>query len=150
MLASLLAGLVSGETALAVRRARRSAIAYAVAGFFGLCGVGFLVVALYLWAAVRYGAIEAALAIGGGFLLLAIIVLLVHRLTAGSRRRRAAERRRSDVTALGVAAGLTVLPTLLRGRGGLGLLLAPAAALAAYAIYRENTRKRPGEPPAPE
>ena len=82
--------------------------------------------------------------IGGGFIALAIVILLVHRLTAGLRVRRAADRRKADLTAVGVAAALAVLPSLLRSRAGFGVLLAPAIALAAYAIYRENSRPKPG------
>jgi hypothetical protein len=42
--------------------------------------------------------------------------------------------------AIGITAALAVLPTLLRGKGGLGVILGPAVALAAYAIYRENVK----------
>ena len=53
-----------------------------------------------------------------GFVVLAILILIVHRLTAGVRARRAADRRKADLTAVGVAAALAVLPGLLRGKGG--------------------------------
>lgn len=150
MLARLLAGFASGETVIAVRRARRALVAYVVAALAALCGVGFLIGAFYIWAAGRYGPIEAALWIGGGFVALAIVVVLVHRLADGMRVRRAADRRKADLTAVGIAAALAVLPGLLRGKAGLGVLLAPAIALAAYAIYRENSRpnqRDPDEPP---
>lgn len=149
MLASLIASFASGETVMVARRARRAAIAYVLAGAAALCGAGFLVGALYIWAAQRYGGLQTSLGFGGGFLLLAILILLIHKLTATSRARRAAERRKVDMTAIGVAATLAALPTLLRGKnGGLGLgaLLGPAIALAAYAIYRENFGSEPDEP----
>jgi hypothetical protein len=47
------------------------------------------------------------------------------------------------MTALGVTAALAALPVLLRSKGGLGAVLGPAAALVAYAIYRENVK--PGD-----
>ena len=57
MLASLIASFASGETVLAVRRARRAAVAYLLAGLAALCGVGFLVGAgLYL----GFGALRRA------------------------------------------------------------------------------------------
>ena len=149
MLTTLIAGLASGETMLAVRRARRAAIAYLLAALAGLCGLGFLVGALYIWVAARYGAMEAALAFGGGFFVLAILILVIHRLTAGARARRVAERRKYDLTAMGVAAALAVLPGLIRGKAGFGALIGPAIALAAYAIYRENTKPGPEGPDAP-
>ena len=143
MLASLLASLASGETAVAIRRARRAAVVYLLAGVAALCGVGFLIGALYIWLSRRYGSLETALWFGAGFLVIAVAILLIHRLTAGSRARRAAERRKSDLTAVGVAAALAVLPGLLRSRAGIGTLLAPALAVVAYAIYRENSRPKP-------
>lgn len=143
MLASLIASLASGETVQAVRRARRAAIAYLLAGVACVCGVGFLIGALYIWLSQRYGSLQTAIGFGVGFIVLALLILLIHRLTAKSRARRVAERRKSDLTAMGVAAAIAALPTLARSRVGLGALLGPALAVAAYAIYRENTRPRP-------
>lgn len=137
-LTSLIAGMASGETAAIVRRARWAAIAYAIAGIAALCGIGFLVGAGYIWAARHYGSLPAALGFGIGFLVLAGLIVLIFRLSAGLRARKRAKQRRTDMTAIGVTAALAVLPSLLRGKSGLGLLLAPAVALAAYAIYKEN------------
>lgn len=146
MLASLIAGVASGETLMAVRRARRAAIAYMLAGAMMLgCG-GFLLAAGYIWAAQRFGPIEAALGFAGGFFLIAAAVLIVHKLTSETRTRRASRKRKADLTALGVTAGLSLLPTLLRGKGGLGLVVGPAIALVAYTIYRENTKPGAVEP----
>lgn len=146
ILTTLIAGLASGETAAALRRARLAAIAYLVAGTAALCGVGFLIGAAYIWVAARYGPVVAALSFGIGFLVLAGLIVLVFRLSGGSRARRRARRRKNDVTAIAMAAALAAAPTLLRGKGGLGLLIGPAVALAAYAIYRENARPAPRDP----
>lgn len=145
MLASLLASLASGETLQAVRRARRAAIAYLLAGVAGLLGVGFLIGALYIFLSERYGRLETAIGFGIGFIVLALLILLVHILMAKSRAKRAAERRKSDLTAMGIAAAIAALPTLARSRVGLGALLAPALAVVAYTIYRENSK--PGTDP---
>lgn len=142
MLASLIASFASGETLLALRRARSAAIAYALAAVAFLCGAGFVLVGLYIWAARRYGAIEAALAFGLGFLVLGGIVLAVHKISSGSRVKRAAQRRSSDMTTIAVVSALAVLPTILRGKAGVGTVVAPALAALAYAIYRENRPKR--------
>lgn len=146
MLASLIASFASGETALALRRAKRAAIAYLLAGVAALCGIGFLIGAIYIWASGRYGAIEAALGIGVIFLLLSGVILIVHTTTARIQARRAKERRASDMTAVAVASTLAILPTLLRGKAGLGTVIAPVVALTAYAIYRENRAKTPKKP----
>ncbi|MCX7303840.1 MAG: hypothetical protein NTV73_05825 [Hyphomicrobiales bacterium] len=143
MLASLIAGLASGETALAIRRARVAAIAYVLAGMAGICGLGFLLGAFFMWLARRLGPIEAALWIGGGFIVVAVAILVIHRVVAGARARQAAERRKSDMAAVGIAAALAVLPGLLRSRAGIGALVVPALAVIGYAIYRENTRPKP-------
>ncbi|MFA6154552.1 hypothetical protein [Mesorhizobium sp.] len=143
MLASLITGLASGETVAAMRRARTAAMVYLLAGIAALCGVGFLIGAAYIWMANRYGSQVAALSFGAGFLVIAGLILLIYQIAKGSRVRRRAERRKADMTAIGVTAALAVLPTLLKGKSGLGIILGPAAALVAYAIYRENTK--PGD-----
>lgn len=145
MLASLLAGLVSGETLIAARRARRAAIAYAICLFLAAFGAFFLIIALYLWAAQHYGALRAAIGFGIGFFVAAGLVLGIHKLTAMSRVRRAAQQRKSDFTKVGIATAIAVLPGLLQKRPGIGVLIGPAVALLAYAIYRENTT--PGADP---
>lgn len=130
---------------MAVRRARRMVIAYLIAGVMMLGCVGFLIGAGYIWASQRFGPIEAALGFAGGFFLVALLVLLIFKLTSETRTRRAARKRKADLTALGVTAVLSTLPALIRGRGGLALVVGPAIALVAYAIYRENTQGHPGE-----
>lgn len=140
MLATLISGLASGETVAAIYRARTAAIVYVIAMAAALCGLGFLVGAAYIWTAMRYGPLAAALGFGVGFLVLAGVVLLVYRISAGSRARRRAQRRNADMKAIGITAALAVLPSLLKGKGGLGVILGPAVALAAYAIYRENVK----------
>lgn len=142
-LASLIAGLASGETLAAVRRAKTAAIVYVVVAITACMGAGFFLAAAFMWAERRYGPIEAALGFGAGFVVLAGLILLIYRLSAGSRARRQARRRRTDLTALGATAALGLLPTLARGRPGPGLILWPLATLVAYAIYKENTGSSP-------
>jgi undecaprenyl pyrophosphate phosphatase UppP len=146
MLASLLASLASGETVVALRRARRAAVVSLFAGVFALCGLGFFVAALYIWLAARYGRFETALSFAGVFIAIAVVIILFDRLTARARAVRDAERRKSELTAVGVASALTILPGLLRSRAGLGLLIAPLVAAAGYALYRENQRRRDRRP----
>lgn len=135
------------------RQVRGAAIAYGLALLAALFGFCFLLAAAYLWIARRFGAIEASLGFGVGFLLVAGVTAISYRLAAKSRSRRRAEKRRVDIAALGIAAGLTALPGLLRSREGVGALLGPLAALFAYALYRENfpadvAKKDGSEPPS--
>ena len=145
MLASLISAVASGETAAALRRARKAAIVYGVAGLAALCGLGFLVGAAYIWTAGRFGPMAASLGFGIGFLVIAGLILLSYRLSATARARRRARRRNADMKAIGIAAALALLPALLKGKGGLGTILGPAIALAAYAIYRENVKPGPDD-----
>ncbi|MCO5059385.1 MAG: hypothetical protein M9905_16205 [Rhizobiaceae bacterium] len=137
MLARLIAVVVSGEVGFAARRLRRKAIVMAVAALMSLFGLMFLLVAGYLAAARRFGAVEAAIGFGVAFLVIGLVLLLVQKIMSGISRRRAAERRGAETKALMGAAALAVLPSLL-SRGGLATVAVPAALLAAYAIYREN------------
>ncbi|TIM21773.1 MAG: hypothetical protein E5Y69_30540, partial [Mesorhizobium sp.] len=115
-----------------------------------LCGLGFLVGAAYIWVAGRYGPMAACFGFGIGFLVIAGVLLLIYQLSAGARARRRARRRNADMKAVGITAALAILPTLLKGKGGLGTILGPAIALAAYAIYRENIKPDADDPDAGE
>jgi hypothetical protein len=137
MFASLIAGVVTGETLAIVRRARRAAIAYGMAGLLAAMGFFFLIVAAAIYAAQRLGAIEACLVFGGGFLALALLVIIVHAIASRTRGRAAVRQRNRDLVKVAAATGLAVLPALMRGRGPL-VLIAPAVAAVAYMIYREN------------
>lgn len=139
-LVSLISALASGEAMAAVQRARTTAILYGLAGVFALCGVGFLIGAAYIWLAARYGPLATSLGFGIGFLAIAGLILVIHKLTTSMRSRRRARRRQADMTALGVTAALALLPALARSKGGLGAVIAPALAVVAYAIYRENAK----------
>ncbi|MEV8805262.1 hypothetical protein AB0V92_31445, partial [Mesorhizobium ciceri] len=77
---------------------------------------------------------------GGGWGGGGAATLLTTRLPGGAPARRRPQRRNADMKAIGVTAALAVLPSLLKGKGGLGAILGPAVALAAYAIYRENVK----------
>ncbi|WP_378947884.1 hypothetical protein [Mesorhizobium sp. ANAO-SY3R2] len=144
MLASLFASIATSEAGLAVRRTRRAATAYLAATIFGICGIGFLVGAAYVWAARKFGHVEAALSFGGGFLVVAGLILLVHKLAGRARAREEKRQRKADLATLGTAAAMAAVPALLRSKGGIGALLGPVIALVAYQIYREN--RRPDDP----
>jgi hypothetical protein len=143
MLASLLAAFASGETFQAVRRARQAVIAYTLAGVALVMAIGLLIGAGYVAAADRYGTVNAAVWFAGGFFLLAVAIVVAHRVVSGMRARSIARKRSKELTTIAAAAAIAMLPTLLRGKGGLATLLAPAVAVVAYAIYRENRKPDP-------
>src|SRR6187399_955176 len=111
MLASLIASFASGEVMNVVRRAKSAAIAYLLAAVFGLVGVGFLIGALFTWAARRFGTIEAEIGFGAAFLVIAILVLSIHAIASRSRARRTRRQGVDLATVAGVAA-VSVLPVL--------------------------------------
>lgn len=135
----LLFSLFTGEASAAARRARRSAIEYAIVAVAALLGFGFLLLAGYIYAARHYGELEAALGFGGGFLALSAAVLIIHRVTARARARRARERASREALAVAGALALTTLPSLLSKRGIVAGMAIPLVSAIAYAIYRENS-----------
>ncbi|MBX3597480.1 MAG: hypothetical protein KF874_07915 [Rhizobiaceae bacterium] len=141
MLASLLASLASGETILALRRAKSAAMVYAFAAICLLCGIGFLLGAGYIVAAERFGSFRASLGFGGAFILIALLSLLIFKLTGPKRQRRRAAFRKTEVSAIATASGIALATNLLRSRSGIGLLLTPLVGLVAYQIIKENTRR---------
>ena len=143
MLASLIGSIASGEALLALRRAKTTAIVYAIVGLLALVGVIFLLIAGYLFAASRFGPIEAALGFGGGFLLLGIVVLIVYNGSLRARQRRRAERRTGEISTVAGASALALLPMLANRRAGLPMLLAPLLGFVGYKIYQENATRRP-------
>lgn len=145
MLASLLASIAASEAGVAVRRTRRAAIAYLAAAVFGICGIGFLVGAAYVWAARKFGHVEAALGFGVGLLVISGMILLVHKMMGRARVRKERRQRKADMATLGTAAAMALVPTLLRSKGGIGALLGPVVALVAYQIYRENRKPDDGD-----
>lgn len=147
MLAPLITGVVTGEAAIAAKRAKAAVGAYAMAAILVLIGVGFLLVAAYVATARKIGPLDAALALGGGFLAVGLLIVLLHRIGAARRARRDAERRAREATAIGSATAAALVPALLGSRHGLTVLVLLGAAATGYTIFRENTRPRPLGPP---
>lgn len=136
-----LAALLGLEVEALVSRAKAAAIVYGLIGLFVTLALVFFIVAGYLALADVFGAITAALILGGSFLAIALAVYLGAVIGRGRRQREVTKRRRSSETgALVTTAALTALPALLRAPNIVRLGL-PAAALAAYAIIRDQSKK---------
>ena len=131
----------------AVRRAQRAAIAYGLALLFGTLGCGFLLLAAFVHVARRLGVVDAGLWFGGGFLVLGLLMVVGHRIAAAMRRKSARRQRNKDMAKAAAAAGIALVPALLRSRAGLLAVAAPAIAAVAYAIYRENAGDAPEDDP---
>lgn len=142
MLAGLIGAIASGEAKKVVQRTKRMAIAYAIAGLLGLVGVVFLLVAGYLAAAHRFGAIEAALGFGGGFVLAALLIVFGFSLATRQEKKKAAARRKTDMSTLAAASALAILPALANRKALLPTLATSALGIIGWRIYEENTRGR--------
>ncbi len=145
MLASLLAAFASGETLYIFKRLKRDVVAYAAAGIFAAVAAGFLVAAGYMATADALGPIWAALIFAGGFLLIAVIIVIAHRMAESGRQREIERRRSTEMAGIGTAAALAVLPSVMRGKAGVATVLAPAAGVGAYALYRLFRRPPPAD-----
>jgi hypothetical protein len=146
VLGSLFEALSSLDASRATRRLRRAVIDYAFAGAAMLIGLGFLVGAGFIWASERWGSFEAALGFGFGFIAVAAVIMMVHRVVVARRARRRAREQRSDqFRSLATAVAVAAVPTLIRQAGVVGSIALPLAALAAYAIWRENAPRDPGD-----
>lgn len=143
MLARLAAALATGEIMEFIARLRRRVLFYLLAVVLALCGLGFLVGALYILAQREWGSLHASLWFGIGFLVLAGLTVLIVRMVGAVRSRRAARRRNTEMRTLAGTAAIALLPTLL-ARSRL-VVLAPLAAALGYAIFRENRRPDPDD-----
>lgn len=140
MLAQLIQSFLTGETSRATQRMRRAMIDYIVAAICLAIGAGFLIAAGYIFVAERYGALYTAIGFGLGFIAFAGAALIFHRVVSGIQaRRRAEEARAAQVKTLAGILAVTALPALLKNKGGLLGVLGPILAMAAYAVYQENS-----------
>lgn len=142
MLRGLLAAALTGEARQAAKRARRAALLLALAAAALAIAVGFLIAAAYMLAARRFGGIEAAIGFGVGFFALGAICILANMIAAEKARQRRKIERGPELRGLAVAAALTALPSLLRSRATLPLLVVPAIGLIALKIFSENRKPR--------
>ena len=139
MLKSAIEMLAGLDAKRAARRFRRAVIDFALAGAALLLGLGFLIAAAFIFVSERYGALYTTAGFGVGFIVLAGLILIVHRMIVGLQmRRRAEEKRAEQVKSFAMTAALAALPSIIRSRSLVGQIAIPLAAIAAYAIYREN------------
>ena len=140
MFPRLVALLASGEASVVKRRLKTALMAYVLLAVTGLFALIFLLMAAYLAAAARWGAIGAAFWFGIGFVVIGVIVFATYRILARAQRRAQQHRRAADRSAIAGASALAMLPTLVGRKGGAAGLLVVVAGVAGYAAYREFGR----------
>lgn len=137
-LLAALGALMGVEVEAVTGRIKAGLLINGAIAVLALVGVGFLIAAGYIALAGALGGLYAALIMGGAFLILALAVYLGAQIGAGRRRQEEMERRRSGETgAFVTTAALTALPVLAKSPMVLRLGL-PAAAIAAYLLFRKN------------
>lgn len=126
-LVPLLASALGTDFGAALRRGRRSAVIYLLAGVLLLGTYAALLAAAGLYLTTLLGAVNAALALAGAQLLIAALLVATLSLVNSLERRR--ERKREGHQALLATLALSALPSLMRSKTGLGLAAVGGIAL---------------------
>lgn len=134
-LVALLASLSTEELSIRISRARRLAIAYALAGLLGFFAVICLLTAGIIYLGEIYGPGAAALFIAGGLVVLAFLVVLTAALLNGAARRREKARRAARQSAI-VGAAVPLAPMIIKSRILFGLTAAGGSAYLAARYFR--------------
>lgn len=120
-LAPLLASVLATDIGSALRRARRNAVLYALAGLFFLSAYAAALIGGGLYLASRTDPMTAALVIAAGMVALALLLLAGMALANAIERRK--QREHGSGKALAAAAAISILPTLAKSKGVLGMAL---------------------------
>ncbi len=128
-IASIVAGTAAGEIGQSVRQLRWRMLFYILAGVLVLTAYVSVVSALVIYLAQTHGIVSALLLVSFASLFLAVVAIGVMKARTEYIRRK--RRQRSEINTLAVAAGLSVLPGLVKHRGlFVAISVAGLAALA--------------------
>ncbi|MHC5652388.1 hypothetical protein [Stappia sp.] len=137
-LAPLLASILATDFGATLRRLRRSAVVYALAGLLLISAYAAALVALGVHLAGLFGPVDAALIIAlAQIALAALLVAGLAIANALERKRRRERNSNSSGPALLATLAVSVLPQLMRSKGALGL--AAVGGLAFLAMTRDRT-----------
>jgi ABC-type uncharacterized transport system permease subunit len=137
MLTQLITKLITGEAGIFVAKMKRLVVLYALMGFFALCMAGFLMNALFVWMAARYGAFATSLGFALVFLVLIVAVYVMAVVAGRPPSNRADDRLQRDIASIASVAALSNAPLLFSSvRRRKSLLLVPVAGGALFAVWR--------------
>ena len=137
MLLQLVMKVFTGEAGVFLARMRRVAAIAAIAAFFAIAMVGFLIGAAFVWVAESYGGFWTSIIFA--VLCLVVVLLLLIALTIARRppKEKASDRLQRDVASIASVAALSNAPTIFRSvRRRRSLLLIPAAGGLLWAVLR--------------
>lgn len=138
LLAPLLSTLATGEIAVAVGRAKRSAVFMVFIAIFGVIGLSFALLALFIWLAGLYGPLWAAGIIAIASFVLALVAFITMKISQTAKRKRVRQRTPIDGTTLLKVAAIAAAPGVLSSRSLL-LLAVPVAAAALVLMNRDKS-----------
>ena len=142
-MAQLLTLLLAGEASDMKQRLRTALISYILGAFAIMMALLFFVVAAYVAAAFRWGAVQAAIGFAIGFLLLGLVVLGAYKIKVEARKREQQRRRAANATMAASASAMTMLPAMLGKKGiGANVALLVLAGVGGYAAYRHFEQRR--------
>lgn len=125
----LLTSVLSTDVSRAVRRAKRNALVYALAGLLLVIAYVSALVGGGLYLAASVGAVNAAFLIAAVQVAVAALLIAIVAVFDRIERRRA--QRRDSGRALATAAAVSALPTLMKSKGALTFTLIGGLALLA-------------------
>lgn len=137
-LVPLLTSVFSTDVGRAVRRAKRSALVYALAAFLMVAAYAAAMIGAGLYLAAIVGAVNAALLLAAAQVAVAAVLVGFLALTERIERRRA--QRQDRGRALATAAAVSALPTLMRSKGALTVSL--IGGLALLAVLRGGSQEK--------
>lgn len=137
-LVPLLTSVLATDVGRAVRRARRNAFVYALAGLLLVAAYASALIGGGLYLSASVGAVNAALLIAGIQVAVAALLIAILAVTEKIERRRM--QRRENGLALAAAAAISALPTLMKSKGALSVSL--IGGLALLAVLQGGSRKQ--------
>lgn len=134
----LLTSVLSTDVRRAVRRAKRNAFVYALAGLLLVAAYASALVGGGLYLSASVGAVNAALLIAAIQVAFAAVLIAFLAVTDRIERRRA--QRHDRGRALAAAAAVSALPTLMKSKGALTVSL--IGGLALLAVLRGGSQEQ--------
>ena len=137
MVFPLIVRLFTGEAGQFLARLKRLVGLYVLMGVFGLALIVFLLGALFLWSAHRYGGVWTALMFSAAAFGLLSITFILTLLAKRPPAKRADDRLQRDIASIAGVTALSNAPQIARAfRQNKSLLILPAAGVGAYGFYR--------------
>jgi len=137
MIGQLITKLFTGEISIYIARLRTAFAIYAAMAILAVAMIGFLIGALFVWLAHRFGTVQTSI----GFAVACLVAILVmYALLLVARRpprQRVADRMQRDVASIASIAAVSNLPLIFASvRRRKSLMMLPVAGLAVWGLFK--------------